>query len=216
VRLGDGIAHVISPDGKWALISAWSPPPRALQLLPIGPGEPRVIASDAIDHAAAAWVSGDRILFAGNEPGRGSRLFVQPLSGGAPRAISPEGTWINAKTVSPDGRLVAAVDAAGAVTIYDVDGGPPRPVPGVAPGDVPLAWGPDASSLLVCRRGELPTRIRRIDLATGASSPYLELLPPDAAGVLQVTRYRASADGRAYAYSYLRTMSELFVVSGVS
>jgi len=40
-------------------------------------------------------------------------------------------------------------------------------------------------------------------------------MPSDPAGVTSIYRVRLSADGKTYAYSYVRGMSDLFQVEGV-
>jgi sugar lactone lactonase YvrE len=111
VRLGDGGPMALSPDGKWVLAITPLTPPAQLVLLPTGAGQPRKVTEDTIDHVAAAFVAGGkRFVFAGHEPGRGMRLYVQDLSGGKPRALSPEGMETSGIVASPDGKWVTGVD----------------------------------------------------------------------------------------------------------
>jgi len=94
VRLGDGRALALSPDQKWVISSRLSPPPQ-LVLLPAKAGEPKPLTHDAINHFYARWFSdGKRIVFSGDEPGHGVRLYVQDLAGGKPQAITPEGSTL--------------------------------------------------------------------------------------------------------------------------
>ena len=44
VRIGEGLAVSLSPDGKWAL-SVWFTAPQELHMLPLGTGEPRTLPS---------------------------------------------------------------------------------------------------------------------------------------------------------------------------
>src|SRR6185436_19011471 len=107
VRLGDGGAWGLSPDGQWAL--SFRPDGRSFQvvLLPTGAGEPRPLPRIDLNYQAASWFpDGRRIVISGNEPGRGSRLFVQETSGGKPRPITPEGIDIRFNVVSPDGKFI--------------------------------------------------------------------------------------------------------------
>jgi hypothetical protein len=62
--------------------------------------------------------------------------------------------------------------------------------------------------------GLLPRRVFRIDLATGERTLWKELMPRDAAGISAVDPV-ISRDGRAYAYSYLRRLEDLYLATGV-
>lgn len=55
----------------------------------------------------------------------------------------------------------------------------------------------------------------RLDLATGRRELRRELMPPDPAGVLMIRPPHISSDGKSYAYSYRRTLSELFLADGL-
>ena len=114
VRLGEGNALAISPDGKWAL-SMMPSPNSPFLMLPTGTGDPKALAVEGVSpEQAAAWLPDSRgFVFAGSEPGRSLRLYVQSIDGGKPRPITPEGivAAIPGFAVSPDGRWVAAVGA---------------------------------------------------------------------------------------------------------
>jgi hypothetical protein len=77
VRLGEGTAQALSPDGNWALCVTHASPEQII-MLPTKTGEPRTITHDAIDHVAVGWhPDGKRIVFAGREPGHAVRLWIQ-------------------------------------------------------------------------------------------------------------------------------------------
>jgi len=71
VRLGEGEALGLSPDGKWAL----SLDDRRLVILPTGPGQPRSVAVGDLDVESAAWVPPDagRLLLNASAPGHRGR-----------------------------------------------------------------------------------------------------------------------------------------------
>jgi hypothetical protein len=214
VRLGDGSARSLSPDGKWVIAELSSRPPQQLVLLPTGAGESRPLTHDAINHHGARWLpDGRRFVFGGNEPGRGLRLWVQDLAGGAPRSISPEGVT-GSIAVSPDGQWIAATDISGESRLYPTNGGTPKAIAGVQPGETPARFGPDGRTLYV-RRRSAPLPVFRIDLATGRRELWRTLMPADAAGVMSIFGVFPSADGRSYVYSYARNLSQLFLVGGL-
>jgi Tol biopolymer transport system component len=216
VRLGDGIANEFSPDGQWAMVVQPGSPAQ-LALLPVGPGRPRALTEDDINHQWATWMpSGDAVVFSGNQAGHGVRLYLQRVDGGAPRPLTPEGVGIAWHPVAPDGRVVAAVGADGRVTLFPIDGGPPRLAPGAQPGERPFRFTPDGTALLVFREGEIPTAVHALDLASGRRQLLRRLMPQDAAGVTQINPAFMAADGGSYVYSYRRVLSDLYLAEGLN
>ena len=63
--------------------------------------------------------------------------------------------------------------------------------------------------------GEVPARIRRVDVKTGVSTRWKELAPADRTGVQEILRVVLSDDGSAYAYSYTRELSALHLLEGL-
>jgi Tol biopolymer transport system component len=218
VRLGEGWIGVLSPDGAWCASVVLTNPP-SLVLLPTGPGELRSVEPGGLAHfEAVAWFpDGRRLLFAGEEPGSGVKLYVQEVGQGRPRPISPRGFRFpyGSRPIAPDGRRIAALDPEGRIVLYPVDGGDPEAVPGLDPGALPLRWGADGRSLYVSCRGSLPARIWRVDLARGSRGPAAELSPFDRAGVMNLITAQVTPDGHTVAYSYSRTLSDLVLVEGL-
>jgi hypothetical protein len=54
-----------------------------------------------------------------------------------------------------------------------------------------------------------------MDRETGRREPWKELMPSDSAGLLAIFGAYFSADGRSYAYTYARNLSDLYLVEGV-
>jgi hypothetical protein len=166
--------------------------------------------------AATVFDDGARVLIFGEAPGKGARLYVVSLDGGAPRAISPEGTTMHRwRGVSPDGRLVVAGAPDGTLMLYPTDGGSPTPLAGATPEDVPIRWTPDGRAVYVQRGIGVPSHVDLLDVTTGARQPWKELRPPDPAGVLSLGPVRLSADGQSYVYSYRRTEDVLMLIGGL-
>jgi len=218
VRLGEGRAFALSPDGTRVLASLPTAPNRLL-VLPTGPGEVRQIDPGGIGIDAAAWFPDSRrILLAGKQWSGARRLWVLGLDAGPVRPISPPSGDVGARAglcIAPDGDAVAAVGPAGKVWLYPVSGGEPRPLFAVAPNEVPLRFSADGRYLFTGARRELPGRIFRVDLATGAREDWLTLLPADPAGVRVIGNIHVTPDGRSYAYTYNRLLSELYLVTGL-
>ncbi|MEO8192128.1 MAG: protein kinase [Acidobacteriota bacterium] len=217
IKLSFGVALEMSPDGRWAL--AGNPKERnTLRLLPIGPGETRQLPPEKFSIEWASWFpDGKTVLIAGTETGHGLRLYVQDVNGSAPRAVTPEGLRLipYSHLISPDGKLFFAIAPDGPPTLFSLDGGKPRPIPGLAPDEVPCAWEGSGRFLFVYRPGELPARTSRIDVATGARLPWKTMIPDDPTGVTFIRPPHFSHDGETYAYSYARRLSNLYLVKGL-
>jgi hypothetical protein len=110
---------------------------------------------------------------------------------------------------------VAAEAADKKSYLYPVSGGAPRPIPGMAAGEVPIVWGADSNTLFVYRPGELPAKVYRLNLVTGERKAWHELMPPDPAGVEYVGPILPTPDGKAYVYGYRRLLSDLYLVEGL-
>jgi WD40 repeat protein/predicted Ser/Thr protein kinase len=214
VRIGEGEACSLSPDGRWALTLKGSE--RRPVLVPTGAGEPRTLDVGNLTCRWANWFpDGKRILLNASEPGRGSRLFVLDVAGGSPRPISPEGVSISSQTVSPDGRSIVARGPDGRLAIYPAQTGEPLPVPGLAPGELALRWTPDGRSLYVARQSAPPGIIDLVEIATGRRSRWTQFEPPDPSGVETVGPAVIAPDGKAYVHSYRRVIEDLYLATGM-
>jgi Tol biopolymer transport system component len=216
IRLGKGNAMGLSPDGKWALAIDLAPPPQ-LVLLPTGAGEARRLPRGDVNeyHSGGWWMpDGSSVMFAGAEEGQGARLYVQDVSGGPPRAVTPEGMIVLDNTVSPDGASVVAGNETEGY-IYPLAGGEPRPLPGFQPGDIPIRWAADGRSVYVRNGFVVPARMEQLDLATGRRTVWKELGPADLAGVRAITSIVMTPDARWYAYTYASRLSNLYLVEGL-
>jgi eukaryotic-like serine/threonine-protein kinase len=214
VRLGDGSAPTLSPDGKWVLASSGIG--GSVLKLPTGAGQSRTISTgDVKAHRAYFFPDARRILLNGNQPGQGLRLWVMDSDTAAPRAISPEGVSINYRTcISHDGKQVAAQNPEGRISIYPVGGGTAVAVPNTEVGDIPVQWTPDGKFLLIGRR-ELPSPVFMIDLATGQRKLWKLLTPADPTGLFSSAPPQFSYDLKSYVYTYERITSDLYVVEGL-
>ena len=215
IHLGDGHARTISPDGKW--VAVMTSGPDHLDLLPLGPGESKLVPVKGLE--MMAWWNwfpdGRRLVIWGNEVGRGNRMFEVAVDGdGTVSPIGPEGVkWPIA--IAPDGRHVAVTGPDERLMIYAAAGdAEPREVTGSRRGDQALLWGDD-DALYVYQFGRVRTAIERIDMSSGARTEWQELKPADAAGIMNIQPVVLSANRESYAYCFRRFMSELHVVTGL-
>ncbi len=217
VRLGEGIAMALSPDGKWVLTCLIRSTPTQIVLLPTGAGEPKAFPKDEIEHASGRFGTflpdGKRILFVGHEPGRPSRVFVQELAGGAARPVTPEG--VVARLLSRDGKSLVTSTPEG-LALTPLEGGPSRQMPGLEPGDRPLRFTADGRSLFLRSDArEFPARVFRLDVATGRREVWKELMPGDPAGITQLSPAAISEDGKTVLFTCSRSLSDLYLAEGL-
>jgi serine/threonine protein kinase/Tol biopolymer transport system component len=215
IRLGEGGATALSPDQKWAIVQTPSSPEQ-LRLLPTGAGETQSLTNDSINHQWARWFpDGKRFVFSGNEPGKGVRLYTQEISGGKPKAITPEGVDAVAFAISPDGQLVVGIGPDQKGYLFSSAGGDPRIVAGMEPGDIPINWSEDAHSIFLYRTGEVPAKVYRLELAAGKKTVWKEIAPLDPTGVSTIGPILMTPDGKTYVYGFHRTLGDLYLVEGL-
>jgi Tol biopolymer transport system component len=213
VRLGEGWALDLSPDGRWAL-AAIPTAPDQLMLYPTGPGEPRRLEPGGIhSYNSARWFpDGRRILVCGSEARRASRCYVQDIAGGKPRPVTADGA--HEGFVSPDASLLLVQGSRDEYQLYPSAGGEPRPVSSLAPEDKLVRWTADGRGVLAFRWREVPANLERVDLATGRRELFRRFAPPNLAGVLLINNAAVAGDGNVYAYSTFGYKSDLFLAEG--
>ena len=215
VLLGEGGALALSPDGK-SVIAQTQDSPAQLKLLTTGAGEARDLTKDNVNHTWARWFpDGKRILFSGNEPGQGVKLYVYDLASGKSQAVTPEGVDGNAFFVSPDSQWIAGIGPDRKGYLYPVAGGEPRVIAGLNPGEQPISWSSDGRSLYIYQPGELPASVNRLDIQTGQRTLWKQLLPSDPAGVETIGPILMTPDAKTCVYGYHRMLADLYLVEGL-
>jgi serine/threonine protein kinase len=224
VRLGElGDAASLSDDGN-RLLTIRVGEKVALSIVPLGPGESRPVDVPGIEVGLAAWWPDGRILILGREPGRPRRAFLFDPATRERRAITPEGVppegsnpFFEALTPIQGGRYFLARRGDGGFALYPVAGGEPVAVAlRLEPGEYIYARpAADGRSVYVSGWSQLPLRVFRVDVETGARTLWKELAPAERAGVSYVRDYVLTSDGSAYVYKYRRRLSDLFLVEGL-
>ena len=217
IRLGDGSAGGMSPDGEWAISISTSSQAAQLTLLPIGAGQPRVIKVGGLEHIQNGWArflpNGQGIAVNGDETGHGTRCYVVDVSSGRARAATPEG--VPCGPLSPDSRYVLGIGPNRSMALYPLEGGPPRLVANLGEAFNPVQWSNDGSLLYGYHLGEFPSKIYKVDIATGKETLLQQLRPGVPAGVVMVAPIVVSRDGTNFVYSYNQTLSVLCLISGL-
>ena len=213
VRLGEGTAWALSPDGKWVL--ATRAEQGQLVLLPTGTGQARVIPTGNLTvFTNGRWLpDGTGVVFNAREPGRPPRVYLQSVTSGGPTPITPK-VFIAVWKRSP--RSTGLASGPGRpFWLYPLDGGSPSPANGLAAGDVVVRWSGDGKSIWTVSHKDGVPRIMRIDMATGRREVWREIKDADPAGCPGLLRVVMSADGKSYVFGYNRALGDLYVADGL-
>ena len=213
VRIGDGMALALSPDGRRA-VSMVVREPQKLLLQPVGAGESKTIAGGGLEYLWARFFpDSNRLLVGGRESGKQPRLYVQSLSGEKPVPLSAEIPAENA-LLSPDGETIAVLLSNGKFALYPTAGGESR-VLDLAEPMMPSAWTKDSQWIFAhARKATLPMPIFRVNVQTGRAEPWKQVAPTDREGVTMLAHVLVAQDGKSYYYSHHRNLSELFIIDG--
>jgi eukaryotic-like serine/threonine-protein kinase len=209
VLLGEGGAVALSPDGK-SVVAQTQDTPSQLKLLTTGAGEGTVLTKDSVNHSWAHWFpDGKRLLFSGNEPGKGVRLYVFDIASGKSQPISAEGVNGTAFIISPDSQMVAGIGPDQKGYLYPTGGGEPRAIPGFSSGEQPITFSSDSHFLYLYQPGELPARVDKLDLQTGKRTLWKQLMPSDPAGVETIGPILITPNTKTCIFGYHRGRLEV-------
>jgi hypothetical protein len=215
VRIGEGEAWAISPDGKWVLMVVGEDP-RRLVSLPVGSGTSRNWGSPELVDYEPAWRKNDEVVFAASNRSGERHLYTQTVGtppervalAFSPRAASEPGT--RSFACSPDGSQAVVRRPDGAWIIYSFASSASVSTAGLRDDDQLVFWARDG--VYAQRINSLD--VERIDIQTGRRTAWRRLAPADLTGV-DGTALSAIKDANTYAYTYLRGLSHLAVLEGL-
>ena len=141
VRLGEGHACDLSPDGRWILsLDMRSPTQDCFD--PHQDGRPQTLPTGALRPWTAGFAANERVVFHATGPDGKTHPYVSGLGWTEPRLVTDDSV-IDRVACSPDGRFVALSRSDGGGFRYPIDGGKPQLVQGVE-GELPIQWSTDA------------------------------------------------------------------------
>ena len=221
VRLGKGWALALSPDTLSALISrtvqqqdGTAP---VVDIVPTGAGESLTTARRWLPHDQCAVVAGRP------RPGRAcsrARAAGAPVPRGAARRHAPAhhaGGNRRFAALSPDGSTVAATSPESDIRLYPVTGDTVQVVPRTTNVDSLVGW--IDAGLLVMRFAD-PTAPRGevylLEPGTGQRRSWANLVPRENTGLMWMSRFVATPDGRTQVFTWHRSLSNLYVADGLT
>ncbi|HVN04182.1 MAG TPA: serine/threonine-protein kinase [Bryobacteraceae bacterium] len=218
IRISDGYAYRLSPDGEWTSGYTLNPDgSRRFVLQPTGPGEATEAKAPGLEATVVyGWLDGQRYLVGGHLPNKRWQCFVWDAGRHTLQPLCAEGSPDSlAYFVSPDRKLVLMWAGAGNWDVYPLNGGPPQAAHGIARDETVVGWRNDNRSVYVRPDVEntdsIPVAI--VDLVTGKRSAWKTIHP--AQPVIEIHDLHVTPDGRAYAYNYATTQSDLYVARGL-
>jgi hypothetical protein len=213
IRLGEGEPLGFSADGKWALGALLGSPVR-LMVYGTESESSREVNVSGLSVMGAAWFpGGHRLLLVARSTAAKIDCFLQDLDSGKRSRLPIEGAPSENAFVSPDGLKVAFSERGfSGASVYTIRGQLLRQIPGPL---VALSWTSDSRALFVCATSEMPLRIQRLDVSTGALTPWKEIASPDMAGALGHPVVVINPDGDAYGYTIAKFKTDLFIVEGL-
>jgi WD40 repeat protein len=213
VRLGDGEMMGISPDDHWVLSIRYTEPPQ-LQMLPVGAGEVRTLNTNRLRLSSAAWTPEGKIIFSTKEEHGDLRLWHLDPSSGAVAPIHLTNVLEAGSTfsVSRDSRWIHMY-TGGEHMLLPAGGGMAQKAAGFEPKEYLVRWI-DGRSAYVNKEEQATFRIDRLDLFTGQRTHVRDIPMPDRSGALG-EQVLLSLDGKTYATSMMRLLTDLYVVEGL-
>jgi len=218
VKLGEGFTGAVSPDGKWVL-SVSAENPSRLVLLPKGAGDAKTLPGQGLTQfSGPSWTPDGKMVAYDATDGHAWRLYVQDLLGGKSRAVTTELSSVSpdeTQPVSPDGKYLFGRDLERKGYRYPLDGSPPIEIAGLEPEESFAGWSGDSHSIFLFSKARYPVKVFKLDVSTGSRRVIKEILPEDLVGLDSVFALRVSRDEKSFAYSYVRSLSELYLVNGL-
>lgn len=214
IRIGTGFRASLSDDGRWVVCVRHQSGTNRLTILPVGTGTEQIVETRGIQVDSAHMMpDGARLLVSGSEGTKPARTWLVPLNGGPQNTLTPEGTV--ADRLRPDGKAALGVQA-GKLALWPLDGGPPRQVGELKPGEVVVRWRGDGQSVLLSqsRFWQQSMEVVRLDLASGQRTLVLQRKPPSEGAVFWGQPF-VSADGTHFAMSYRTDSSDLYLAKGI-
>ena len=216
VRLGDGAAHALSPDGRWAIVQTVGKP--HFEVIPTGPGDATRLERPGLTMLGGRWLPDGRNVVVRARGLRGpAGLYVLDVAGSAVRRVTPDGLDVGGAgwAVSPDGAMLA-VSSEKQVELFPIASSGARRVPGVSESGRVVGW--IERGLLISENPEAGGTVLVVDPATGQRDTWAEITPRDPAGIMNLNlgSLVTTPDGRGYGYTWHRAVSDLYLVEGLT
>jgi hypothetical protein len=220
VRLGSGISMRFSPDGQWVLATRFRPEPDLL-IYPTGFGQASSLRSPEIErYLWAGWhPDGEQIFVIGSNESSTDCLFRGHRSQPSWSKVWDEEVildWTDGPPIAPDGNRLALRRSDHSQVILDVTSGAVTPLGDLARDDEPIQFDVSGRMLYLMNMAGVNPRVDRLDLETGERTHLREIRPVNPTGVIATTAPVMTPDGKRYAFTLVRQLTDLFLVEGLN
>ena len=209
VRLtGGGYATDITPDGKWAMVILPDDPAQRVQIVPVGPGQARVLHWGGMQPRWAEWFpDGHRILMLASQSGQKEAVYLTDVDGSTPKQLSPGApSW---GAVAPDEQSLIIIQK-GASVVRSLSDGSSKPIAGIQAEEQPIGWA-DSKHIFVQATTATGLNIYKIDVDSGQRELWQTITPKDATGLRPMNTPTAiTPDGRWMAFGCRTQLGQLY------
>ena len=221
VLIGEGAALGFSFDDKW--VAALDPAKLTeIKIIPTGVGGVRTVnAPKGTQYLGATWMpDGKHLLVVAAAAGHAPATYIQDLTTGAARQITPEGTYIVMRGdvpvgVSPDGKFCLTIDGEGRRWIQPINGGPAKQIQDLEEHVSILEWHNDSENLFIYQDTDGGGAIYNLNIPTGKRTLWTQYSPSDKAAVIALNTVAITPDGEHYVYGVPRVYSTLYMANGI-
>jgi len=220
-RLGEAATAQFMPNGQQVMTTLVVGKTPTLSLVPLGPGQVQVFSVPELSMATVAEPLPDgRRALIGAASGEPFQLLDLVTGQRTPIGDTGMSSTAKARVVSPDGAWVllrkrSANPFESPHILLSTKGAPSRELKGIEVGEVPLRWDTDGTGIYVFNRDGFPTRIHRIDVATGKRTLVRAITPTNPAGLPGIRSFAMTPDAKHLAYNYVRKLSDLYLIEGL-
>ncbi len=208
LAVGAGFGTDISPDGKWALVLMPGDPAGKVQIVPVGPGQGRVLHWEGFRPDWAYWFpDGQHILLLGSLSGQPQGIYMADIDGSTVKQLSGEHS--DDAQVSPDGHSLFLQNKGWVVR--SVEGGSSKPLAGIQEGELPVAWASDSKHIFAQSPTATGLNIYKIDVETGQRELWQAVVPKEQIGLRPLAiPVSITPDGRFIAFNYRSVRGQLY------
>jgi Tol biopolymer transport system component len=211
VRIGGGgFGTDITADGRWAIVLLPGDPTARVQIVPVGPGQARVLHWDGFQPTWAYWCpDGHHFLLYASPSGQAGGLYLTDVDGAPPKLVGPD--RVPPSGVGADGHSFLVHEPKAWVMRSLLASNAERVVAGINNDEFPIAWARDGKHVFVQAPGPTGISIYKVDLDSGQRELWQTVKPKDQVGLRPMNNPVAvTSDGRWMAFTYKTQLGQLY------